>query len=87
MKLKCTFEPQSWGGPKQDHAYPAEPEGDTTWEMAMLEVAELTGVDDMNKMDDDPFARDELRRSKNAPQWVKDWSGPFEVSWEVIGYR
>ena len=83
-QLRCTFEPQFWGGPKDDYAYPANPEGETTWIMDMIEVKELTGCADTENLDDDPFSRDELRHSRNAPQWVKDWSGPFEVSWELV---
>lgn len=86
MKIQCTFEPQYWGGPKQDYAYPAKPEGPLTWEMDMQEVEHLTGVSHTQpeEIDTDPFARDELRFSTNAPQWIKDWAGPFEVSWEIV---
>lgn len=82
MKLKCTFEPQRWEGRKSDYAYPAEPMGEVDWVMDIAEVEELTGVKSPDDLDDDPFMRDELRFSKAAPQWVKDWHGPFEVSWE-----
>jgi len=81
--IVCTFVPQYWGGPKYDYVYPADPEGDTVWEMPMTEVTQLTSVSNMQHMDNDPYARDDLRHSKNAPQWVKNWSGPFEIEWEV----
>lgn len=83
-RLRCTFIPQRWGGRKNDYAYPADPEGEDTWLVPMLEVEELTGCTGTENLDDDPFARDELRHAKSAPQWVKDWPGPFEVEWELV---
>lgn len=79
--IECTFIPQVW---VKDSAMEVDPEGPVTWLMQMSEVTALTGVTDMSKMDDDPFARDELRWAKGAPQWVKDWAGPFEVEWRVL---
>lgn len=87
MKIECTFEPQIWGGLKQDYAYPADPEGDLQWTVGMDEVTSLTGVsdmDDMDDMDNDPCARDELRRAASAPKWIKEWHGPFEISWKIM---
>jgi hypothetical protein len=80
MFIECTFVPQAW---IRDNAVSVDPEGPTRWFIPMAEVTQLTGVTDMNKMDDDPFARDELRRSRHAPQWIKDWSGPFEIEWVI----
>lgn len=82
MKLECTFEPQIWF---RDNTITVDPTGPTTWEMEMLEVVELTGIEDMNQMDEDPYSRDNLRHSKNAPDWVQNWFGPFEIEWKVIG--
>lgn len=80
-KLKCTFIPQVW---VRDTAMEVNPEGEQSWIMTMLEVEELTGHAGTEDLDEDPFQRDELRFSREAPSWVKDWSGPFEVEWELL---
>lgn len=84
MNIHCTFYPQAW---INDNALDVDPEGTMTWEMDMLEVVELTGVSDLNCMDDNPYARDKLRHSKKAPQWIKDWTGPFEIECKVKGFQ
>lgn len=84
MKLKCTFIPQAW---QNDYAIEVDPEGETQWEVTLLEMVELTDYTDPDKLKEDDYARDELRHTKEAPQWVRDWAGPFEVKFEMIGYR
>jgi len=32
---------------------------------------------------DNDYPSDDLRNSRNAPSWVRDWNGPFRV--EVAG--
>lgn len=81
MNLRCTFIPQAW---IRDNAVNVDPEGDTQWNMPLSEMEELTGVSSTINLDDDPFARDELRHAVSAPQWVKDWTGPFEIEWELL---
>lgn len=72
IKIRCTFRPQAW---INDYACDVDvPEGtDRTWEM---EVEELPPPHS--------YESDELRWSPNAPDWVVDHSGPFEVEFEVI---
>ena len=79
-KLICQFIPQVWQGKRDDYALCVDPLGPDEWEMDMAEVEHLTGVTDLDRLDDDPFARDELRFSKTAPDWVKNWTGPFEIN-------
>jgi len=83
--LKCTFFPQYW---RNDLLYCGQPQGVDTWYVDLFEVYRLTGHamthDGYPELDDDPYQRDELRHAASAPQWVKDWSGPFEVEWEVV---
>ena len=75
----CTFLPEVWNN---GYGAPAEPAGPIQWFVPMDEVTELTGFTDVDDLDDDPDQRDDLRFARLAPQWVKDWSGPFEVEWE-----
>jgi hypothetical protein len=57
-----------------DYAIDVDSPGPATWEM---------DVPQLPKEHSD--ASDELRQDATAPEWVKDWSGPFEVDYEVIG--
>jgi len=72
IKIRCTFRPQAW---INDYACDVDvPEdANTTWEM---EVEELPPPHS--------YESDELRHCDDAPDWVADWSGPFEVDFEVI---
>lgn len=63
--LHCMFHPQVW---INDHACECDPEGEVLF-VALSETVP----------DDDSYESDELRFADDAPQWIKDWSGPFWV--------
>lgn len=63
---KAIFHPQAW---VNDYAIDVDPEGKTEWNVEIV-------PDDL---EDNSYESDELRFHDNAPQWVKDWSGPFWV--------
>ncbi len=67
-RLTCQFHPQAW---INDYAIPVDAEGATTWE--------VDWPDDAPIPKDDDYDSDDLRFDDNAPEWVKDWSGPFYV--------
>lgn len=69
MKLLCTFRPQAWQG---DYAIDVDAEGPTQW---------VVDVPTPPK----PYSHDSdhLRLEPGAPEWARDWSGPFEVEYEV----
>lgn len=71
--LLCRFLAQQWIG---DDAAPVErARRDATWYV----------------VHSGPLPRefshesDDLRCADTAPQWVKAWSGPYEVDYEVVG--
>ena len=64
------FVPQAW---INDYAYPVDPEGETTWEVPAEKLVGITP---------DSYESDELRFMDNAPEWVREWSGPFYVTWD-----
>jgi len=72
--LRCTFLAQEWIG---DTAYPVRrenPHFPTTWTCVVDTIPE-------------PFSiqSDDLRfMGEGAPQWAKEWDGPFEVDFEVV---
>ena len=63
---KVRFHPQAW---INDYAVEVDAEGPTEFEVG--EVAA--------DVRDDSYPSDNLRDHENAPQWVKDWGGPFYV--------
>jgi len=68
---KVTFRPQAW---QNDYAIEVDPEGPTTWQVPDKEVKNIKPHS---------LESDALREHKNAPQWVKDWGGPFECDFEL----
>lgn len=65
--MKAEFTPQAW---INDYAVEVDPQGPTVWEVG--DVPADVGSDD--------YKSDDLRFHPNAPQWVKDWSGPFYIT-------
>lgn len=71
MRLRCTFIPQAW---INDNAVRVDAEDrEYTWE-----------VDVEVRPEPHSHESDALRQAWSAPQWAKDWSGPFEVEFEVL---
>jgi len=70
IRLKCTFLAQEWVG---DETYPVHRENPPTW---IAEVDELP----------EPFSYESgaLIHNGSPPDWVLDWSGPFEVDYEEL---
>ena len=69
--IRCTFRPQAW---QHDYAVDVDPEGPTTWIMnAPIPLPKPHSYDS-----------DTLRDDPAAPQWCREWSGPFEVEFEDI---
>ena len=70
---KCTisasFNAQVW---VNDTAFSVDPQGDTDWDIHPYELRA------------DQQDQDYLRHSVNAPQWVRDYDGPFEVELMII---
>jgi hypothetical protein len=70
LMVELRFHPQAW---QNDNAIDADAEGDTDWSIPLSDIE--NGV----LCDDDSYETDDLRNHSAAPQWVKDWSGPFWV--------
>ena len=64
--MKVRFHPQAWIG---DYACEVDPQGETVFEVGEVPPS----------VKDDDYESDDLRFHPNAPEWVKDWSGPFWV--------
>jgi hypothetical protein len=72
--VTVAFVAQKWVG---DYADEVEPWGDHTWEIPLSEFLEI--FPDAESLATNYEDRDGLRLHDNAPKWVQEWDGPFEV--------
>lgn len=77
-KYIARFTPQAW---IRDLACEVDCEGDREWDVTE-ELSAMSESERNAAMIADTYESDDLRGSKNAPDWVKNWSGPFYVSVE-----
>lgn len=68
VNLWADFQPQAW---VHDNAMSVDPQGDTSWRLVLADYERPHG----NIFD----YLDHLKGSVNAPRWVSDWTGPFEI--------
>lgn len=70
----ATFVPQAW---IRDYAVSVDPEGPTEWDATEFVLAqdEAWLARTLREGDHD----DILRTDDNAPEWVQQWSGPFDT--------
>lgn len=64
--MQVRFHPQAW---INDYACEVDAQGPTVFEVG----------DVPESVKDDSYESDEYHRHENAPQWVKDWCGPFYI--------
>lgn len=65
--VKVRFVPQAW---VNDYAMEVDPLGETVFEVS---------AEDAKGLEDDTYESDDLRFHANAPEWIKEWSGPFYI--------
>lgn len=77
------FHPQAW---VNNYAIAVDPEGPTEFDVTAEIVA--MGREAALAITDDDFKGDNLRFAAAAPQWVRNWSGPFyvEVAEAIAAY-
>lgn len=77
-RITAEFVPQAW---VNDNAIIVDPKGETTWDVTdeILRIEKEKGALYVASLQDDQYETDEFRYSANAPQWVKDWCGPFYI--------
>lgn len=72
--VTLSFRPQAW---VRDNAIGVDIDHDPTWQIPLTEfLAEFPMREHWEEHAD---ARDVLREDSRAPEWVQNWSGPFEV--------
>ena len=72
--VSLSFVPQKW---VNDYAIEQEPRGEKTWKIPTSDF--LRDFPDQDTWEADHEKRDSMRHHPNAPRWVKEWEGPFEV--------
>lgn len=68
--VTVTFVPQAW---VNNYAVEVDPQGPVSWEVP---AAKVQGIEP------DSYESDALRECDSAPEWVKEWSGPFYITWK-----
>lgn len=81
-RFTARFSPQAW---VRDYAIEVDPEGDTEWDVT-AEFATLPSdyramlLEEIDRTDDEALDRDDaLKGDPNAPEWVREWRGPFDI--------
>lgn len=71
-RIIATFNPQAWFN---DCSFDVDPEGETQFDVTDAVLA--MDKDVALSMEDGRDNTDDLRFTAHAPQWVRDWGGPF----------
>ncbi len=75
-QAQISFHPQKW---EDDYACPVdldELEGPTVWEMNLTDLMDFPHG---SLPKDDSAQSDALMSHESAPQWIKDWDGPYWI--------
>lgn len=80
-RYTATFTPQAW---MRDYAVEVDAEGPTTWDATdavngLSEDYRATLLAEIEAEDRALDAHDALKDDPNAPEWVRDWRGPFDI--------
>lgn len=73
MKAVATFTPQAW---VRDYAIEVDPAGPTEW---VTDFEGLTREQSEAILETGHDTSDLLKEDPAAPEWVRDWPGPFEI--------
>jgi len=79
---RATFHPQAWW--VGDNAIEVDPQGATEWDVSPSYLASLVAQHGDEALEDSTYPSDELHHDTAAPEWVRDWSGPFYVSLQEL---
>lgn len=84
-EIEASFAPQAW---QNDYAVPVDPQGETKWyisvssaenlfndKLELYEFGSATPIRGLNVVHD----LDWLKADFYAPEWVKNWQGPFDI--------
>lgn len=82
-RYRAIFEPQSW---IDDNAVEVDPEGETSWDCTASVASNpeyFKGIDKFIEYNGSFLDNDDLLHSDpEAPEWVREWTGPFTITVE-----
>lgn len=73
-QVMLRFRPEAW---VNDYAMGVDPEQPEKWLVPLAQFLETFPTEE--DFGAKHHERDDLRHEGDAPQWIRDWSGPFEV--------
>jgi hypothetical protein len=76
-KVMARFQPQAW---IHNNAVNVDAAGEVEFDVTP-EILEM-GRERSLTIEDDSWVSDGFQSAKNAPQWIKNWYGPFYVEVE-----
>lgn len=71
-RIMAVFHPRAW---RNDYAIDVDPEGPVEFDVT-AEI-EAMGEAAARRLKDDRDNSDDLSRAAGAPDWIRNWSGPF----------
>lgn len=71
MSITVHFQPEAW---INDYAVAVDDEGPDAWVVTDDTASMIATMDEAH--DDLDF----VRGDENAPEWVREWQGPFEIT-------
>lgn len=74
-RIIARFQPQAW---VNDYAVDVDPDGEV--EFDVTSAVTKRGKAKALLIEDDQYDSDDLRTTRNAPEWIRDWSGPFYIT-------
>ena len=78
-RYRATFTPQAW---INDYAVCVDPAGETEWDCTAYMAALPTDEVRERSMIPDTYCSDYVKGDPAAPEWVREWTGPFYVTVE-----
>lgn len=77
MRYIATFNPEAW---VNDYAYPVDPQGEQSWDCTSY-IGTILSPEEIEQFltGHETYNTDCVRDDPNAPAWVRDWSGPFNI--------
>lgn len=73
-RITATFIPQMW---IRDYAVPVEPLGEQKFDVT--DALKGWPTDLLLDLQDDSYETDDLRDLPTAPEWIREWGGPFAI--------
>lgn len=77
IRYTAKFTPQQW---VNKCAVVVDPHGPDVWDCTKYMAGLPDDAARARAMEPDSYDSDDVRDDPNAPQWVRDWSGPFYVT-------